>query len=143
LLPTDFREVQLWTDWQSYSSIGSLAAAAITLLVVGSLRKTGLRSLVAFGAATMAVATAVVGLWTRRLVQWDQLALWAVATGTNAYGYWYASFNDGVRFVLVDGAEVSQTEYATAVIAHVAAPLLGIAALAMVVVAVIRAKRPG
>ena len=43
--------------------------------------------------------------FTGYLLPWDQLALWAVAVGTNMMGY-TPVFGQEVRFVLLGGAEI-------------------------------------
>lgn len=138
LLPAGARETQRWSDWQLYASTGFVIAAVVTLVVIWMLRKHVAGSWSALGLSSAAAVAAVVALWTRPLVQWDQLALWAVTTGTNADGYWYAAFNDEVRFVLVDGAEISQGQYAPAAVAHLVAPFLGAVALTAACVVLIR-----
>jgi quinol-cytochrome oxidoreductase complex cytochrome b subunit len=44
--------------------------------------------------------------YTGYLLPWDQLALWAVTVGTNLDGYG-ALFGDQVKFVIIDGVEIS------------------------------------
>lgn len=58
-------------------------------------------------------------------------------------GYWFAGFDDGVRYVLVDGAEVSQGEYVRALITHLAAPMLCAVALLVVGTAFVNGSRTG
>jgi hypothetical protein len=78
--------------------------------------------LVALGAVLATVAT-------RGSVQFEQLAISEVAVASELSGYWYAAFDDGVRFLIVDGVEVRQRPYATAVVVHLAAPVVGLLAL--------------
>jgi quinol-cytochrome oxidoreductase complex cytochrome b subunit len=80
--------------------------------------------------AIAAVVAAGLASYTTRLVRWDQLALRAVTVGTSIDGYWAAAFHHGVRFVLVDGNEVSQRAYATALVVHLVAPVVATLGLA-------------
>lgn len=126
LLPRQVRDSDRWSDWHLVASVVFVIAAIALLVVIWLLcrRQTGTRALLAMCA--VGCSTAVVVLWTRPMVRWDQLALWAVTVGTNVSGYWYAAFDDGVRFVLIDGSEVSQGQYAPALIAHLVAPAMGL-----------------
>lgn len=71
--------------------------------------------------------------FTGYLLPWDQLALWAVTVGTNMTGF-TPVFGDNVRFVLLDGVEVSTATLRTWLLIHVlllpllAALVVGIAA---------------
>jgi quinol-cytochrome oxidoreductase complex cytochrome b subunit len=80
-------------------------------------------------AAGLVAVTAFAG-FTGFLLPWEQLALWAVTVGENIRGIDDPAFNDGVRFVLLGGSEVSQTTYRTWTLVHtVGVPLLlGVAA---------------
>lgn len=69
------------------------------------------------GALALVVAVAGAGM-SGFMLAWDQIALWAVTVGTNVDGIWRVAFDDAVRFVIVDGTEVSQTTYRNAVGAH-------------------------
>lgn len=78
--------------------------------------------------AILASVVALVGFGlTFRLgsaIAWDQLALWAVTVGTNMTGYVPVA-NDEVRFVLVDGVEVSRGTILTLLVLHaVVLPIL-------------------
>ena len=84
---------------------------------------------------------AVLTLLTRPLVQWDQLALWAVTTGSGMSGYWYAGFDNGVRFVLVGNTEVTQGQYAPMLLMYLIAPMLGAVALIITTVQLARGAR--
>lgn len=74
-----------------------------------------------FGAV---VAASITGF----LLPWDQLGLFAVTVG-DLDGVWHAAFDDGVRFVLIGGAEISPSTYRRSVIAH-----FGLGAAAVVLV---------
>lgn len=65
------------------------------------------------------------------LVRWDQIALWAVTVGTDTKGYLPAATPDQVRFVLVDGSEISQGAYSTWLSVYLGAPLAAMAAVAI------------
>ena len=56
--------------------------------------------------------------WRRgTAVQWDQLA-WSVTVGADIEGYQAATGGDMVRFVIVDGREVSTTDYTLTLATH-------------------------
>ena len=56
-------------------------------------------------AATLFLASLALA-YTGLLLPWDQLALWAVTIGTNIRGF-FTLFGDEVRYVLINGVEVS------------------------------------
>jgi hypothetical protein len=80
----------------------------------------------------VAVAAAIVTSLTRHLVEFDYVGLRSVTVGLDMSGYWFAAFDDNVRFIFVHNRRVSQGEYIPALIAHLAAPILGVAALAII-----------
>lgn len=127
-LPTSSgRASATWSDLHFASSILFLVASMLTLgAVIWVLRerRTVQRPSALVVAAALSSVAAAVTLWTRPMIQWNQLALRAVTTGSDVAGYWYAAFHD-VRFVLVGNNEVTQQQYATALIAHLAAPAVG------------------
>lgn len=129
LISADARDTERWLDWQLYALTALLVAAVAALVVTWMLRRRGGPAAPTVLAAA-GVVSAAAALWTRPLVQWDQLALWAVTVGDGISGYWYAAFNGGVRFLLIDGAEVSQGQYAPALMVHLAAPVLATVTLA-------------
>ena len=57
---------------------------------------------------------------TGNLLPYDQVAMAAVTVGDQLEGVWFAAFDDGVRFVLIGGAEVSQASYRASLLAHFA-----------------------
>ena len=79
----------------------ALAATVMAFILAVQLRKvvaavvSGVFFLFAFG-------TSITG----SLLDWDQLALWAVTVGTSYRGFWDIN-SDQVRYVLLDGHEVS------------------------------------
>ncbi len=80
-----------------------------------------LRSTVWTGALPgLALFAVVVASFTGYAIAWDHLALAAVTVGSDLDGIWPAAFDDGVRFVLIDGSEVAQATYARWAVAHVA-----------------------
>jgi hypothetical protein len=136
LPPTGARRSDSWSDWhQRVTVIFLLTATGVFVLVeffvLRSTRLVGRRAVVVVGSASSATA-ALVTLVTRRLVEWDQLALTQVAPGSHIYGYWVAAFGDDVRFVLIGNTEVSQAHYALAVLTHLSAPMIGAVALVAV-----------
>lgn len=83
------------------------------------------------GFAVIGVAVAVVGSVTGSLVAWDQVGLRAVTIGETYRGA-LAVARSGVRFAIVDGAEISPAEYLRMLAVHTAVvPLLGLSALAL------------
>jgi hypothetical protein len=83
----------------------------------------------------LALLLAVAASLTGELLPWDQLALDAVVVGSDLDldGVWRPAFDEGVRFVLVDGAEVPPSDYAQSAIAHtIVLPLLLVGVLAAI-----------
>lgn len=143
-LSDTLRQSGRWSDWHRLLSTTLVVVAAVNLALVaafvaraqGSVSRKGLLIAVAVVTLGMSVATAI----TTPLVQWDQLALLAVTVGTDVDGYWHAAFGDGVQFVLIGSTEVAQGDYAVALVAHMAAPVVSAVGFA-VAAAVIRAGR--
>ena len=94
--------------------------------------------------ALIGAVGAAVGALTTGLVAWDQVALEEVTVGTEAAGWRLAAFDDRVRFVLVDGAEVSPGSYAVALVVHLVAPAVVVVALVALVplVRTVRRREP-
>ncbi len=138
LLPEAVQRSDRWSDWHQVAAVVFLvaAAAAVPLVVVSldAAKATVRRRSVVIAASGTAVLLAILTLATRALVQWDQLALRSVTVGGDRAGYWLAGFDDDVVFVLIDGTEVSQGDYVSALLTHLAAPIAG--AVALVAVAV-------
>lgn len=131
-----------WTAWHQWSLVVWMVTAGASLVALVALAATTRPSrdaAIAAGAAVVSVVAAVVALTTRSLVQWDQLALWAVAVGDGLDGY-RSALDDGVRFVLIDGVELSRGEYRAALTLHLLAHLVGVAA-AVGTLAVLVARR--
>jgi hypothetical protein len=130
-------------DW-----LGREHAAAITLLVLAALA--AVASLVvlvtrrrwpwavALVGSLVAVLGAVAALATRTAVQWDQLALWSVTVGADLKGYQAATGGetggDMVRFVIVDGREVSTTDYTLTLATHMYGVALAVVGLLIALV---------
>jgi hypothetical protein len=146
LLPEVAQRSDRWSDRHRLAGGAFLAGAAIGLpLLLWLLRTRRLtigRAALFAAASAAALVAALVTLATRPLVEWDQLALWSVAVGEDIAGYWLAGFGGDVRFILVDGTEVSQDAYVPVLLVHLAAPVVGAAALVVVLVALLRAN-PG
>jgi hypothetical protein len=127
-----------WRTAQVALSFLFLAASvALSFAVAWAARRTRSSALLLIPAG-IAVLTAVVTLTSRPLVEWDQLAMWAVTADIDASGHWTAAFDDRVRFLLIDGQEVSQDDYTLVLLVHLAAPVIGAAALLLTTVISIR-----
>jgi hypothetical protein len=113
-----------WRDWQLAAAVAFLVASAAAVLL-GMLR----HSLPVALCGLVATAGALVTLVTWPLVAWDLVGLRAVTVGTDVSGYWTAASDDQVVLVINGGTELSPGEYAVALLAHLAAPVLGAAAL--------------
>ena len=89
------------------------------------------RRAVAITTAVVALATTVVASLTWGLVRYEQIALSSVTVGEDLArrGLWWTAFHGDVRFVLVGGAEVSQTTYARWLVVHLLSPLVALVAL--------------
>lgn len=132
-----------WTAWHRWAAVLWVLAAvacAVALTVLAASTGASRRAAIALGGAVGTGVGAVVALATRALVQWDQLALWAVTVGGDLDGYWPA-FDDGVRFVLVAGSEVDPGDYGVALAVHLLAHVAGLAAAVGALVALVRRAR--
>ena len=132
--PSEFRWTDRWRDVQLWAAVASFFASLLALALAA--RRRALSAAVLAG---VAVLTAAVTLVTRELVAWDQLALRSVTVGTDVHGFWTAAFGGDVRFVLVEGSEVSQATYRAVLLVHLAAPVIGAIALLLAALAVRRA----
>jgi quinol-cytochrome oxidoreductase complex cytochrome b subunit len=112
-----------------------LVLNALALLVAGvgltsARQRVGTSRLQAAAGFAILTGALVGAAFTGALLAWDQLALVAVATGSSQYdGIWAAAFDDGIRFVLIDGVEVAPGDYAVWAITHVAVLPVGAVAL--------------
>lgn len=137
-------EVRRSDDWSGYHRRASVVLVASTVAVLGlvvwlvATRAVVRRKVAVVAASAVALAAAVVTVLTRPLVEWEQLALTPVTVGEGVAGYWFAAFDDDVRFAVVGSTEVSRGEYVPAMLAHLASPVVG--ALALLVVAAVLAR---
>lgn len=77
--------------------------------------------------STFTVLLVAAASFTGYLLPWDQMALWAVTTGTDIFGY-TPVFADNVRFVLINGVEIGSDTLLRWFIVHVAVlPILLVA----------------
>jgi hypothetical protein len=98
-----------------------LVASGLGLAIQRHRRDEDRRSTVWTGVLPVLLLVAIaLAAFTGNAIAWDQLALAAVTVGSDLDGIWAAAFDDGIVFVLVDGRELSQADYARGVIAHVA-----------------------
>lgn len=132
-----------WTAWHRWTAVLWVIAAVASVLALTALAATAdarRRAAIALAGAVVTGLGAVVALATRPLVQWDQLALWAVTVGGDLDGYWPA-FDDGVRFVLVEGVEVDPGDYGAALAVHLLAHVVGLVAAVWALLALV-GRRP-
>jgi hypothetical protein len=145
-LPPAVQRSDRWTDWHQFASGVLLASAAISvallLWLVYRAKRVSKRKAVAIAASAVALVMAGLTIFTRALVEWDQLALWSVTVGKDLGGYWVAGFDDEVRFVLVGNQELSQDQYVQALIVHLAAPIVGGMALLVAGAVLLRTPVP-
>lgn len=71
--------------------------------------------------------TALSGGFTGLLLAFDQVALRSVTVGDSWQGVIRPAFSSNVRFLLVDGREVSQAAFRFWLVVHLALPLLAVA----------------
>jgi hypothetical protein len=136
VLPPAVQRSSSWGDWHRRSGVAFLASttgasAVVAWLMFRAERPVPRRAAVATS-SIIAVAAAVVTSLTRHLVEFDYVGLQSVTVGSDMSGYWFAAFDENVRFIVVHNRRVSQGEYIPALIAHLAAPMLGVAALAII-----------
>jgi hypothetical protein len=109
----------------------ALLVVAVVLVVSAILRRgrTGAPGAVAgLGVLVTVGAAYVLG----RLLAWDQLALTAVTDGRAASGGVALSFDSAVKYVLIDGREVSASTYQWWAVLHLVLSALVVAALVLV-----------
>lgn len=114
---SDVTDADIGTDWPRLvhqMATVVLVPLVVAFLVVGAVASERWRSAGALVITTLALA------YTGLLLPWDQLALWAVTVGTNYQGMFGAAFDDDVRFVLLNGVEISQATLAFWLVVHAA-----------------------
>jgi len=100
---------------------------ALVTIVVLAVARSSIRQVAGMVVALLAAAVASM---TWGLVQWNQIALAAVTVGGRTSGLWWPAFDDGVAFILMGGAEIGQETYRVWLLVHLAAPVVGLVALA-------------
>lgn len=95
------------------STLAVLAALPIPIVyLIDERKRAALVSIVT-------VLVVAVSWFSGQFLPWDQMALWAVTTGTDMMGY-TPVFGDDVRFVLVGGVEIDSNTFLRWFIVHVA-----------------------
>jgi quinol-cytochrome oxidoreductase complex cytochrome b subunit len=125
--------VRQFHRWSAVAAVG-FALSALVAMVAARVR-VGARGVVAGIAMLLTTLGAVI---TGALLPWDQLALWAVTVGTDISGV-RAVFENRVKYVLVDGHEVSPSTYRFWAITHV---VLGVLVAVAVLLAWLRTREP-
>jgi quinol-cytochrome oxidoreductase complex cytochrome b subunit len=112
----------------------AFATAVVLVLDSGDRTRRWLDTTAGVGIVVVALAASFTGF----LLPWDQLALWAVTVGSDLKGY-RPLLGPAVRFVLIDGTEVSRAAFVKWLLVHVLllGPMLG----ALLVVAWHRGER--
>ncbi|MGH9155618.1 MAG: hypothetical protein ACRD1K_07265 [Acidimicrobiales bacterium] len=112
---SDGRTARTILDWHRVA----LVVVAVLGLVVALVAARGRRGWAAVLSGAP-VVLAVVVLAGRSAILWDQLALWAVTVGDGiGRGVWFAARSSSVRFVLVDGAEVTTDRFRFTVVLQI------------------------
>jgi quinol-cytochrome oxidoreductase complex cytochrome b subunit len=106
----------------------ALLIVAVALLVLAILRRRQLR-VPGVLAAVGGFVTVGAAYLTGRLLPWDQLALWAVTVGNDVGG---VVMHDEVKFIVIDGREVSPSTYQAWAYAHLVLSALVVVALVLV-----------
>jgi hypothetical protein len=125
-----------WLDREHAAAIAllvlSLMAAVGSLVVLVTRRRWAWA--VALVGSLVGVAGAAASLATRTAVQWDQLALWSVTVGADMKGYQAANSGEMVRFVIVDGHEVSPLDYTLMLTIHMYGTAIAVVGLLVALV---------
>jgi hypothetical protein len=118
LLPRRNADALKVRDLQTTAVALVAVAGAATAGIISLSRPVGHKRIVpALAAATVLLGGAL--LVMRRMVLWDQLALWAVTDNFEAgRGAWWPARSDSVRFILVGNSEVSKGHYLFVTVAH-------------------------
>lgn len=131
-----------WGHWHR-RAIGVFLVASVCGFGVGVVRmwrSVGRWRGLALAGSAVAASVAVVTLVTESIVEWDQLALYAITDKVPGSGYWTAAFSQNVRFILSNNTQVSQNWYQIVLVVHLAAPVVGIVALVGVGIALLKSK---
>src|SRR5690606_19110541 len=96
---------------------------AVVVLRVVAWKRSGEHSPIPLTLAVVGSVLLAITTFTVTKLQFDSLALQAVtAADPHEYdGFLTAAFDDGIRFVFVDGREVSTSRYAWTLVGHLAA----------------------
>jgi quinol-cytochrome oxidoreductase complex cytochrome b subunit len=124
-------------DVHRYTADASFVLALLTLvLLLASRVGAGRRGVVAgVGVLLTALAASITG----DLLPWDQVALWAVTVGSNTMKGMRPAFDSRVKYVLIDGHEVSLSTYRFWAITHV---VLGVLVAVAALLAWLRTREP-
>lgn len=136
--------VHTWSTWHDRSTFVFLVASVIAVRLAGRyLRRRSGISVVQCGlvlaSPALAALAALATLATKDLVEFDQVALEIVGRGRP--GYSLPAFGDHIRFVLVDGTEMTQGHYRAALLVYLGAPVVGAALLTLGLVLLVRLHR--
>lgn len=105
---------------------------ALVWLIMSTVLNWRLRSrAVRIVAGVVAVLATTASAVTWPLVQWQQVALWEVTVGIDMVGLLKPAYSEKVRFLLINGAEVSQSTYATWLLIHLITPFVALLSLAV------------
>jgi quinol-cytochrome oxidoreductase complex cytochrome b subunit len=91
---------------------------SVVLAIVVAISGAGRRRWVGRAAGAGLAVTTVLASFTGYLLPWDQLALRAVRTGMSTRGYRVLFDSSLVRFVLIDGTEVSRSTFVRWLLVH-------------------------
>lgn len=116
-----WRDLDLPSTGIGWARLTHQAATAVLLILLVAFLVVGIVASRPWRSATALLVTTLALTWTGFLLPWDQLALWAVTTGTNYDGMLGAAFGDDVRFVLLGGVEISQATLRLWLLVHTVA----------------------
>jgi quinol-cytochrome oxidoreductase complex cytochrome b subunit len=126
----------------------AVALATLTLVVVVAvtfrvvrqrLERDWTQSAVPAALAVLLLVVTAVATSTGFAIAWEQVGFSEVTVGTDLDAMWTPAFGDDVTFVVVDGAEISQGEFARNLVVHLA--VVPLALLAVGIAAVLRRRR--